>query len=77
MHYLHLMYFKCLRVMNWHLVQMETKEEKVSHGGRVCVEGIILMHMLFSEYKPTSHSCRLTQSPRKHHYSERVLFMFI
>lgn len=63
--------------MNWHLAQMETKEEKVSHGGvGGSREGIILMHMLFSECNPTSHSCRLTHPPRKHQYSERVLFMF-
>lgn len=52
MHYLHLMYFRCLGVMNWHLAQMETKEKKVSHGGLRSKEGIILMHMLFSECKP-------------------------
>jgi len=76
MHCLHLMYFKCLRVTNWYLAQMEIKEEKVSHGGG-SGEGIILLHMLFSECKPASHSCRLTHLLCNHHYSERLLFMFI
>lgn len=57
MHYLHLMYLKCLRVMNWHLAQMETKDENVSDGaGR----GTLLMHMLVSECKPPSHSSMQT-----------------
>lgn len=57
MHYLHLMYLKCLRVMNWHLAQMETKDENVSDGaGR----GTLQMHMLVSECKPPSHSSMQT-----------------
>lgn len=32
MRYSHLMYFKCLKVMNWHLAQMETKEERRRGG---------------------------------------------
>jgi len=35
MYYLHWMHFKCLRVMNWYLTQIEAKRERFHMDGGI------------------------------------------